>query len=94
MERVIFRTEYDPYRKGRNFLAVFPDDPAHPGRVCCIPFYFSGADYAVFDSYCEMDLGYYYSKTRIVHKNTPEAARCLEYIRARYGGEYRIMEKM
>lgn len=39
-ERVIFRTEKNPYVNGPSFLAVFPDDPANPGRVGCVSFHF------------------------------------------------------
>lgn len=98
-ERVIFRTERDPYRDAQNFLAVFPDDSARPGYLESVAFYFSGND-VIFESFSEMSYGYYYNNTRIVHKGTAEAARCMEAIRRRFssppynGGEFRQVEKI
>ena len=93
METVIFRKEFDEYRKAYNYLAVFPGEQANAGRVCAVPFYENGGN-VWFEPFCEISMAYYYAKTRLVHKNTDEARRCAEIIKRRYGGEYRIMEKM
>ena len=92
--RVIFRTEHDKYAGTENFLAVFPNTPANPGRLAYIAFRLFEDGEAVFEPPGEMDLGYYYGKTRIVRKDTETALRCLDAIKARYAGDYRVMEKM
>ena len=94
MERVIFRTERDKYADAENFLAVFPDTPANPGRLAYIAFRLFEDGDAVFEPLGEMDIGYYYGKTKIVRKDTEAAPRCLDAIKARYGGDYRVMEKI
>ena len=74
-EKVIFRREYDPYRKQDSFLAVYPDDPANPGCYAALPFYFctdwTGNQYTIFEAHCEVSQGYYYNNTKIVHKRDP-----------------------
>lgn len=94
-ERVIFRTELNPYVDGPSYLAVFPDDPANPGMICCLPFHFVNTA-AIFEPYTEASLGYYYDSTRIVHKDTDAAQKCLQAITSYYGSpfEFRIVERM
>lgn len=93
MERVIFRKEKNPYAPGgESFLVVFPDDEANPGRLGCVSFYFeNGRTY--YEPYGECSREYYYG-TRIIHKGTEEAARCLQAIEAYYDGKYKVCEKL
>lgn len=93
MERVIFRTEYDPYMKMEKYLAVFPDDPANPGRVAFTPLYFNSHG-VTFEPYGEMDLSYYYKKTKIVHKKETVVAPLLTALNQFYGIDFRAVEKM
>ena len=94
MERLIFRTEHDRYSDATNYLAVFPDTPANPGRLAYAAFRLFEDGEAVFEPLGEMSAGYYYRKTRIVRKDTEEARRCLGAITGRFGGDYRVMERM
>lgn len=94
-ERVIFRTEHDTENGRDDFLAVFPDDKtSSPGRLGYIAFYFTQDGGAMFESYGELSAGYYYRNTRLVHKNTETAQKCLDALRRRYGSDYRIVEKI
>ena len=88
-ERVIFRVECPDTQ---SYLAVFPDTPANPGRVACVPFHFLG-DMAVFEPFCEASMGYYYGM-RIVHKSTDTALRCLKAIERYYNAPFRVVEKL
>ena len=98
-ERVIFREEKNPYMPGiAHFLAVFPDDPALPGRVNSVPFHFSpDGEKAYFEPCGEIDLGYYY-KTRIIHRNDKIAEKLLQAVTEYYSSEvpakFRIVEKL
>lgn len=92
MERVIFRTEYDPYMKMEKYLAVFPDDQAFPGRIAYVPLYFTEHG-TTFECYDEMSLDYYYGETKIVHKNNEIVKRLLNALRDFYGDEFRAVEK-
>ena len=96
-ERVIFREEKNPYSPNiPHYLAVFPDDPAKPGYVACVPFYFN-YDMVWFEPYCEIDRGYYLS-TKIIHKNDESAEKLLQAITNYYSREvpakFRMVEKM
>ena len=93
MERVVFRIEKNQYDNAReHYLAVFPDDPANPGRYACVPFFFNGGR-AVFEPYCECDRRYYL-KTKRVPKNTPVAERCLMAVEDYYNAEFKLCEKI
>ena len=92
-ERVIFRTVKNPYINTQGYLACFPDDPANPGRIGCVSFYFLN-DTAIFESYSEADMGYYYEQTRIVHKGTDTAKKLLQAIERYYDSEFKVVEKM
>lgn len=94
MERVIFRTERNEYVSEPSYLACFPDDPANPGRICCTPFYFLPDGTAIFESYCEASLGYYYDNTRIVHKTSQESEKLLSAIERYYDTKFKIVEKI
>ena len=92
-ERVIFREEKNPYApNGKSFLAVFPDEEANPGRINCLPFYCEN-EITYYAPYCECSCEYYYS-TRIVHKGTEEAARCLQAIERYFDGKFTVCEKL
>lgn len=98
-ERVIFRIEKYAYdRETRHYLAVFPDDEANPGRVAAVPFYFDGHGQAVFEPYCEIDIGYYY-ETRLVHRFDAETPKLLKALTDYYSGkdgpvQFRVMQKL
>ena len=93
-ERVIFREYKNPYMPGvPHYLAVFPDDEANPGRVCCLPFFFDGHGNAVYESYCEASMDYYY-KTRLVHRFDAETPKLLNAIQCYYQRPFRIMQKL
>lgn len=91
MERVIFRKEKNPYCDSA-FLAIFPDDPANPGFYGCVPFHFCH-DCAVFEPYCEIDTEYMY-KSRIVHKGTETAWKCMDAIKNHFDSDFTMIEKI
>lgn len=91
-ERVIFRIEHDPYMKIDKVLAVFPDDEANPGRVGCVPMWFDGNGTAWFDNYCESTIQYYWSTKPLKDKELAE--KCKNALEARYGGQFRVMQKI
>lgn len=91
-ERVIFREEYDPYRKQICYLAIFPDDEAYPGRVAVIPFGYVQGD-VFFEPYTEIDYGYMLRK-KIVHKNDSRIPRLKRDIGKRYDIELEVIEKI
>ena len=93
-ERVIFRTEHDTENGRDNILAVFPVDKASPSKLGYVAFYFTQYGGAMFESYGEMSAEYYYKSTRLIHKNTETAQKCLDALRRYYGGDYRIVEKI
>ena len=65
VERLILRTEYNPYLEMETLLACFPDDPANAGRIAAVPMYFnSSMDMAFFDCYTEVNMDYYYGNTK------------------------------
>ena len=94
MERLIFRTEHGIYPDATDYLAVFPDAPANPGWLAYAAFRLFEDGEAVFEPLGELSMGYYYGKTRLVRKDTEEARRCLDAIKGRFGGDYRVMERM
>lgn len=84
-ERVVFRTEKDPFMPWlTKYVAAFPEDLATTGNIAYVSFYFNDDGRAVFEPYSEMDSSYYYKKTKLVHKNSAEAQKCLEAVTAYY----------
>ena len=97
-EKVIFRREYNPYRKEWSFLAVFPDETDWRGLISCVPFYFidewDGTQTTIFECSCDMDRPYYYNKTRIIHKKDAVVDKLLSAIEKRYNQQFRVVEKI
>lgn len=97
-EKVIFRREYDRYRKEWTFLAVFPGTGANPGCYAAVPFRFvkelCGKLTAIFEPFCEVSHGYYYKNTRIVHKTDPAVPELLEAISRYFGAAFQVCEKV
>lgn len=97
-EKVIFRREYDQYRKEWSYLAIFPEDPANPGRYAGIPFHFikewNGKLTAIFEASCEVSWDYYYKCTKIIHKNDPVIPDLLSAISRFYNTAFRVCEKI
>lgn len=92
-EKVIFRTERNPYMPDTEcYIAAFPDDETRYGRIGCVPFYFDGYGKAWFEPYTDVYDGYYYGKTRIIHKGTPQAEKCLSAIESYYGVKFDVVE--
>lgn len=92
-ERVIFRKEYWPRWNDTVYLAVFPDDPANPGRYGYVAMRFDG-DTTWFEPYGEMAVDYYYRYTKPVHTNTEEARRCLAALEDRYQTSFDLRERI
>lgn len=93
MERVIFRTERDPYTKDTNYIAVFPDDKAKPGRYAFVAFKLNESG-AVFEPYDELDSRYYYANTKIVHKSDEIIPRLLCALSMYYHTEFEPVERI
>lgn len=91
-ERVVFRIEHDPYMEIDKVLAVFPDDEANRGRICFVPMWFDGHGTAWFDPYGEMAIQYYWSTKPL--KDMEMAEKCKKALEDRYGGEFRVMQKI
>ena len=92
-ERVIFRKEYDPYRKIWGFLACFPDDEANLGRIQAIPFYKGMYEWESY-GLTEVSMEYYYAK-KIIHKGTDEASDCLKVLKSFFPDEeFVVCEKI
>ena len=96
MERVIFRKEFDPYRKEWGYLAAFPDDPANLGRIEGVSFHFDGNDTAWFEPFGEMSLDYFYHRP-IIHKTDQIIPKLIEALNIHYGyedGELKVVERI
>lgn len=94
MERIIFRTERNPYTKETNYIAVFPDSTSQSGRLLALPFSVR-PDYTIFESHCEIDYGYYLDKTRIVHKSNKIISDLLNRVQKYHrGAQYEVVEKI
>lgn len=96
MERVIFRKEFDPYRKEWGYLAAFPDDPANLGRIEGVSFYFDSNDTAWFYPFGEMSLDYFYHRP-IIHKTDQIIPKLIEALNIHYGyedGELKVVERI
>lgn len=94
MENVVFRTDYDPYMNMEKYLAVFPNDPCNTGRVAYMGFWFDEYGRTLFEPYGEMSLDYYYNSTKVVHRNTDVAQKCLKTIEGYYGMMFDVREKI
>ena len=92
-EPVIFRKEYDPYRKDWGYLAIFPEDEANFGRMACVSFHKDLYDRWSFEPFTEVDT-FYLLRQKIVHKNDPIVPELVSALKGMYGGEYRVMERV
>lgn len=88
-ERLILRTEYDPFREAGNVLACFPDDEVNPGRIAAVPMYFR-FDMVYFEPYTEVDDYYYLAKTKPL-RDEELAKRCKMELEKRYDVEFKIV---
>lgn len=94
MERVIFRTERNPYTKEINYIAVFPDAEARPGYLLALPFSVF-PDYTIFEAHNEIAYGYYLDKTRLVHKTNEIIPDLLNRVeRYHRGDRYEVVERI
>ena len=93
MDRVIFRTEYNPYIKTTAYIAVFPDDEANAGHYGAVSFHFDGKK-AVFEPYGEISHDYYLKKTATVHRSSAVIPSLLNAIQERYDMPFRVMDKV
>ena len=94
MERIIFRTERNPYTKETNYLAVFPDAGIRPGKLLALLFSVR-PDYTIFEAHVEIDYGYYLDKTRLVHKTDEIIPDLLQRVQRYHRGEqYEVAEKI
>lgn len=87
-ERLILRTEYDPYREAETILACFPDVKVGYGKIAAIPMYFR-FDMVWFEPYTEINMDYYYGSTKPL-RDEELAKRCKMELEKRYDEEYRI----
>ena len=94
MERVLFRYMNDPYLKVVRWVAVFPDDPANPGRLSFISGYYDGHDKPIFDPFDEMDLAYYYKHTKPVSRDMHVVPILIADIEAYCNTKVNMMERM
>lgn len=97
-EKVIFRREYDRYRKEWTFLAVFPETGANPGCYAAVPFRFltelNGSRTTIFEAFCEIACDYYYQCTRIIHRTDPIIPELLSAISRYYSAAFQVCEKV
>ena len=93
MERVIFRKEYNPFTKGFDYLAAFPDDEAGRGRIAVSPFALKTDGTAVFEPYTEVSFSYYY-KNRIIHRGDSIIGKLRKAVEDYYGTTFRVCEKI
>lgn len=84
-ERLILRTEYDPFREAETILACFPDEEVKPGRIAAIPMYFK-FDMVWFEPYTEINMDYYYGSTKPL-RDEELAKRCKVALEKRYDRE-------
>ena len=88
-ERLILRTEYDPYREAETILACFPDVKSCYGKIAAIPMYFK-FDMVWFEPYTEVSMDYYYESTKPL-KDAELAERCKMELEKRYDTEFKIV---
>ena len=96
-EKVIFRTEKNPYDRDREYyIAAFPEESANPGCIAILPFTFrldGNTMRAVFEPLTEASYVYYYG-TKLVHKNTDKARACLAAVEKYYETKFDVREKL
>lgn len=92
-ERIIIRREYDPYRKAWGYLVGFPEQKANRGRICVTSCYFNRFGQIVLESMSEADK-FYFTKRKLVHKNTTDADAVRESLEKYYGEEFEVVEKI
>ena len=92
-ERVIFRHEYDPYKKQWGYLALFPDDEARPGYIEGVGFYKGLMNIWYFEPFSEISLDYMYSK-QIIHKDHPIIPVLVDVIEERYQIKVKVIERI
>ena len=92
VERLILRTEYDPYLEMETILACFPDDPANPGRIAAVPMRFMH-DMVFFDCYTEVNMDYYYESAKPL-KDEMLAEKCKMELEKRYSATFKIVQKI
>ena len=93
-EKVIFRREYNRYRKEWQFVAVFPETESNPGRISSVSFWFDIGGVAWFEPFCEIDRNYYLNKTRIIHKKDLIVEKLLSAIENYYDQQFKVVEKI
>ena len=93
-DKVIFRTQYNPFVSGTCYLAVFPNDEANAGRYGAVSFHFKEDGRAVFESYDEVSWDYYYNKTVAVHKNNPVIPLLLSAVQKHYDMPFKVAERI
>ena len=97
-EKVIFRREYDQYRKEWSYLAVFPEEIDWRGYITALPFRFveewNGTKTAIFEAFCDVSRGFYYQNTKIVHKTDPIVPDLLSAITRYCSAAFRVCEKI
>ena len=81
-DRVIFRRKFDKENGWDEYYAVFPDDPANPGRVAYVPFRFTDYGIVFWGCYDELSLDYYYT-TKLVEQAI-EVDKCLKALEVHY----------
>lgn len=80
-EKVIFRREYDHYLKKWGYLAGFPNDEANRGRIAVVDFKILDDGTVIRGCFDEADV-LYFTKLKLVHKNTEEAEQCMKAIKS------------
>jgi len=94
MEKLVLRTEYDPYMAMEKYIAIFPGDSARPGYLAFVSFYFDRENRAIFEPYGELSFEYYYNSTKQVRKNTEDARRCCAALENYYNTTFKLYEKV
>ena len=93
-EKVIFRREYDPYTKSWGYLAGFPEDKVNKGMIGVLDFRIYEDGTVVRGLYCEAAKNYF-TKLKLVHKETDEAKMCLQALcKIEPNGKYYVGEKI
>lgn len=94
MDKVIFRSYFDPFVTGTAYLAVFPNDEANVGHYGAVAFHFDRDGRAVFEPYGEISHEYYYKKTAVIHRSSAIVPRLLDAVQERYDMPFRVMDKI
>ena len=80
-EKVIFRREYDHYLKKWGYLAGFPNDEANRGRIAVVDFKILDDGTVIRGCFDEADINYF-TKLKLVHKETEEAEECMKALKS------------